>query len=221
MQSFLIFQFFPKALTALVQLLSTDTSPPTVEHEIKQTYEDWSTAIYGLAEQGGITLDPLKADFVCELCSAGMDKLAQEVMKFWLFFFLAQAFVANVEGFRIQDGCRTRSTLLLFVALMVPLLGACSRVSETLKCWDQCLEEHRCHANGMHSAIRKHSSKQMVVGTAINSSEYRYKVTHAQTFVSGVAFWWYIINLNLISLLYSSHLIHFIPLFQGVPCCSW
>ena len=79
---FLIFQFFPKALTALVQLLSTETSPPTAEHEIKQTYEDWSTAIYGLAEQGGVTLDPLKVDFVCELCSAGMDKLAQEVMKF-------------------------------------------------------------------------------------------------------------------------------------------
>lgn len=70
--------FFPKALSAVVHLLSTAASPPMNEHEVRQAADDWSTAIYDLAGQVAVDTDPLKSNFVCELCSAGMDKRAQE-----------------------------------------------------------------------------------------------------------------------------------------------
>lgn len=53
------------------------------KHEVKQASEDWSMAIYDLADQVGVDIDPLKTDFVCELFSAGMNKLGQEVTTLW------------------------------------------------------------------------------------------------------------------------------------------
>jgi hypothetical protein len=69
-------------LFALVQVVSTDTSPPMSDQDLRETASDWSTSIYKLAEQVGVNIDPLKENYVCELCSAGLHKLAQEVENF-------------------------------------------------------------------------------------------------------------------------------------------
>jgi hypothetical protein len=55
------------------------------EQDLRETAADWSTAIYKLAEQVGVNVDPLKENYVCELCSVGLHKLAQEVMNNELF----------------------------------------------------------------------------------------------------------------------------------------
>jgi hypothetical protein len=69
-------------LFALVQVVSTDTSPPMSDQDLRETASDWSTSIYKLAEQVGVNIDPLKENYVCELCSVGLHKLAQEVENF-------------------------------------------------------------------------------------------------------------------------------------------
>ena len=59
--------------------MSTETSPPMSEQDLRQTVGDWSTAIYSLAEQVGVNMETSKEKYACELCSTGLHKLAQEV----------------------------------------------------------------------------------------------------------------------------------------------
>ena len=67
-------------MSALVQVISTETSPPKSDQDLREMACEWSTAIYKLAEQVSVSIDPLKENYVCELCSAGLHKLAQEVI---------------------------------------------------------------------------------------------------------------------------------------------
>lgn len=47
--------------------------------KLREMAADWSSAIYQLAEQVRVNIEPLKENYVCELCAVGLHKLAQEV----------------------------------------------------------------------------------------------------------------------------------------------
>ena len=61
-------------------MVSTQISPPMSEQDLRETASNWSSEVYKLAEQAGVNIDPLKENYVCDLCSVGLHKLAQEVL---------------------------------------------------------------------------------------------------------------------------------------------
>ena len=49
------------------------------EQDLREMACDWASEVYKLAEQVGVNIDPLKENYVCELCAVGLYKIAQEV----------------------------------------------------------------------------------------------------------------------------------------------
>lgn len=70
-----------KELSPLTPVAASGSPPTTSMTRLKQSDAGrWPDIVYSLADQFGLDLDFIKRHHVCELYSAGFDRLAEEVI---------------------------------------------------------------------------------------------------------------------------------------------